>query len=646
MSDLASLLPCGASFGWLLHPTAFHATLSALMAIASLSVFLAWTAYLRRRRRLLYRGMAWLGGAFLLASSAYYLADIWTLWYPHARTVLVLQGLASIPAAIAAARAIFFFVVSLRAGAWGTHRSSQPAGDRASLEAELQAKTEEMETLFALLPEAFFLLDRQGTILDGWGSAAITSTPPAELLERCLTDVLPPAAEPLLQEAIARMGGDRVECFQYASVADGSEKYFETRAVRVGAGRMIVSIRDISDRKRLERELETQKKYFQAFFENAPAGMSVLNENACYTYLNAALAEINGIPIEAHLGKSVRQVLPPKMGETVAENFRQIFEGEVALLDLEECGGTPRNPEDSRSWQSSYFLLPGEDDAPTAVGCIVTDTTERKRARLELQQREAELRNLFEGAASGMVAVTPDLQIQRANDAFCKLVGYDREELLGFNVRDLTHPEDMDADLERTESLLLGETAAFVMEKRYLCKDGSILRAELHCSLIRDDWGELLYILGVVRDIGDRKRTEQALRASQQRYAMLARVSPVGIFRTDVDGACLYVNEKWQQIAGLSMEKALGTGWLQAIYPDDRTWVGRAWSAAAIEGQAFRAEYRFQRPDGSISWVFGQASADRDEANNVLGYVGTITEISDRKEREFKRSDLPPSKLL
>ncbi len=130
------------------------------------------------------------------------------------------------------------------------------------------------------------------------------------------------------------------------------------------------------------------------------------------------------------------------------------------------------------------------------------------------------------------------------------------------------------------------------------------------------------------------------LQESEHRYASLAAAAPVGIFRTNAHGFCTYVNDRWCEIAGLPNAAALGDGWYQGLHSDDREKVTAEWTAAIQENRPFRLEYRFQRPDGSVSWVYGQAIAEWDAQGQLLGHVGTITDISDRKQAELQLADL------
>ena len=132
----------------------------------------------------------------------------------------------------------------------------------------------------------------------------------------------------------------------------------------------------------------------------------------------------------------------------------------------------------------------------------------------------------------------------------------------------------------------------------------------------------------------ERRQTEASLRSSEQRYATLAAAAPVGIFRTDAEHNCLYVNEKWCRITGFTPETAAGIGWKQGLHPDDLDPIATEWDESVRENHPFRLEYRFQRPDGTMIWVFGQSVAERDADGKIVGYVGTVTDISDRKQAE------------
>jgi PAS domain S-box-containing protein len=124
---------------------------------------------------------------------------------------------------------------------------------------------------------------------------------------------------------------------------------------------------------------------------------------------------------------------------------------------------------------------------------------------------------------------------------------------------------------------------------------------------------------------------------SEERYKNLATISPVGIFRTDQNGATTYVNPMWCQISGLSANEALGDGWLGAVHPQDKERLVRGWQETTRLNQESLADYRFLRPDGTVVWVMGQAIPEMNSENQIVGYVGTITDITERKRAEEQR---------
>jgi PAS domain S-box-containing protein len=141
-------------------------------------------------------------------------------------------------------------------------------------------------------------------------------------------------------------------------------------------------------------------------------------------------------------------------------------------------------------------------------------------------------------------------------------------------------------------------------------------------------------MVGSTADISDRKQAEEALLKSEERFRILVNSAPVGIFQTDAKGDCLFVNPRWIEIAGISQEKALGTGWADALHPEDRERVFTQWYNAAQTGSKFALECRFLTPEAKVNWVFTTAEAIHNPSGAITGYLGTLTDISDRKRVE------------
>ncbi|MEM9772663.1 MAG: PAS domain S-box protein, partial [Cyanobacteria bacterium P01_D01_bin.73] len=141
-------------------------------------------------------------------------------------------------------------------------------------------------------------------------------------------------------------------------------------------------------------------------------------------------------------------------------------------------------------------------------------------------------------------------------------------------------------------------------------------------------------------ELKERQLAEMSLQESEQRYAMLAAAVPVGIFRADLQGQCTYLNDRWCQMTELRPEDALGEKWRSVIHPDDRDRVLRDWLNAAQAGQPLELEFRYKTASGKVTWVYGQSVPEWGETGEVIGHVGTITDISDRKQAETALQNL------
>ena len=141
-------------------------------------------------------------------------------------------------------------------------------------------------------------------------------------------------------------------------------------------------------------------------------------------------------------------------------------------------------------------------------------------------------------------------------------------------------------------------------------------------------------VLGIYENITEQKTAQEALQESELRFRVLAESSPVGIFTTNAKGSTTYVNQRWCEISKLSFDEAMGNGWLKAIHPDDRDSLVHNWEQTTLASTNSKAEYRFIHPDGSVACVIGQAVPQKSNKGCVTGYIGTITDITERKEME------------
>ncbi|NEZ58187.1 EAL domain-containing protein [Adonisia turfae] len=266
------------------------------------------------------------------------------------------------------------------------------------------------------------------------------------------------------------------------------------------------------------------------------------------------------------------------------------------------------------------------------------DLLQAKASQLEQQVKvsESRFRAIFDHTFQFIGLLEPDGTLIEANQAALDFVGLSQEDVI--NLPFWQTPwwrlsAAIQAQLRKNiERSAQGEFIRYEVD--VIGGNNQVITIDFSLSPVKNDAGEVILIIPEGRDISDRKRIEIELEESQNHYASLTAAAPVGIFRADRWGDCVYVNERWCKIAGLSLEDALGTGWAEAIHCDDRMRVSQQWHHATQTSQTFQAEYRLQTPAGSVTWVFGQAVPQYDNDGDYMGYVGTITDITEHKQLE------------
>ncbi|KJB96613.1 hypothetical protein N826_32665 [Skermanella aerolata KACC 11604] len=233
--------------------------------------------------------------------------------------------------------------------------------------------------------------------------------------------------------------------------------------------------------------------------------------------------------------------------------------------------------------------------------------------------------------------------------------GYSKSGMTGWSTIVSQPGDEIDGKLARDLwSLILVGTAFLVLSgllaaalglriagaAKALTAAGRALQSGGVVPPVRTSWREANEV-GLALTTAFRRLSEksEALRTAEEQYRTLSRSSPVGIFRTDAEGRCTCVNERWCEIAGARPEQALGNGWSDFLHPDDFSRVFAEWRRSAVENRPFRLEYRFRTPTGAITWVLGEALIERDGDGSITGYIGTITDISENKQLERQLLD-------
>ncbi len=201
---------------------------------------------------------------------------------------------------------------------------------------------------------------------------------------------------------------------------------------------------------------------------------------------------------------------------------------------------------------------------------ISRDISERRQVVDALRESEGRFRAVFEEAGIGIALVRTDGSVLDTNPALRTMLGYTAEELQGIHFAEITHPDDRETDLTEFNQLIEGERRSYRIQKRYLCRDGNVVWGQLTVSMVRDASGTPQYALGMVEDVTERRRTEAALQASEQRFRELFENSPDAVFVESYDGTILDVNPAACELHGMSREELIGKNVMDTIPPEHR----------------------------------------------------------------------------
>lgn len=187
---------------------------------------------------------------------------------------------------------------------------------------------------------------------------------------------------------------------------------------------------------------------------------------------------------------------------------------------------------------------------------------------------------------------------------------------------------------EKLLEKLLEDGQEFSMDFQIIRDDGTTGYVLSKARPDFDENGKVIGIFGIVMDITERKEAEEKLRKSEQLFATLAQVAPVAIFRMNANGECIYVNDFWVKMTGQPVAQALQAGWLNAIHPDDQEKMWVRWQKAIEERDFFQIEGKVIKPGNQTGWFYCQAVPEFDDYDQIIGYVGTFTDITDSKNNE------------
>lgn len=382
--------------------------------------------------------------------------------------------------------------------------------------------------------------------------------------------------------------------------------------------------------------LRESEERFRGVFDKSPMVISLLTvPEGRIVEVNAAAAAAFGWSREEAVGRTSLE-LNLWVDLSLRERYLQQLRAHGSATSFEAEMRRKNGDTFTVLYSGSIVTIAGR---PYSLN-LLQDITARKQSEAARERSLSQMRATLESTADGILVVNEAGRVETYNRNFAEMwrlpdghaETHEEDHLLRAILAQLADPEKFLVSVRDIYSRSEEE----VFDELQL-KDGRILERYSRPQLIGKQ------VVGRVwsfRDITKRRLAEAALRESEERFRVLADVSPVGIFSSDPTGRCTFVNRRWCEIAGLSLQEAVGDGWQRALHPDDRKTVADGWTEAVQEGHSSAAEFRFVRPDGAITWLVGQSRAQFNAAGALAGYVGTITDVTNLKRADEERKKI------
>ncbi|MFC1833843.1 PAS domain S-box protein [Thermodesulfobacteriota bacterium] len=425
---------------------------------------------------------------------------------------------------------------------------------------------------------------------------------------------------------------------------DGSTLPVEVRLgpIEFAGTRVVLALaRDVSERKQAEDTLRENEERFRTLFETMAIGVVVHNAQGEVIALNPATERILGLPSEQHPGKCS----PDLRRQAIREDGSHFPDDEhPAVVALRTGEPQPRtlmgvfDPEKRDCvWvdvDAVPYFRPGEDK-PYQIYTTLDDVTERRLSKLALLDKTTELEEILNAIPDAVVYADKKRNISKVNPAFSRIFGYQPDEVVGRGTRILYTNEESFLEQGQRRFNPDARKVSEPYEIAYQRKDGSRFTSETVGTPVRNAKDELVGLLGIMRDISDRKKAEQALQDKEYRYRTLVETMNDGLVILDESGKIIHVNRAFCHMLGYPADEPLGLRAFELIH-EDYSDVARRGFADRRQGLSATYELVLVGKDGRDVAVILSATPMQDSQGSFTGAFGVVTDITDRKKAEKK----------
>ncbi len=363
----------------------------------------------------------------------------------------------------------------------------------------------------------------------------------------------------------------------------------------------------------LNQESASENARLDAILRISPDAIFTLHSDGNIVTVNTAAETMFGYTGEELSGVNISTLLP-NLGDQKDNND----DWTTKLLDAKRVE-TVGQCKDNNQFPIEIVMGKYSENETTLFSLIVHDISELKKAKTSYLLKTSELQSVFEALPDCFFRLHSDGTILDYHTSELSRFYPATEFFLGSQLTDIF---SIDIGKQYEHAIREVETTGKQVTLDYSITTESY-PAQFEVRVMPFLHQQFIVI---IRDVTSQRAKDHVLID----YHTLTGLLPVGIFRTDGKGNYVYVNERWCEIANVNLDQVEGHRWVQSIHPDDRGRIYDLWLQCVKKRQSFKAEFRFQHADGVVAWVFCQAVMEQNALGELTGYIGTITDITDR----------------
>jgi PAS domain S-box-containing protein len=384
-------------------------------------------------------------------------------------------------------------------------------------------------------------------------------------------------------------------------------------------------------RERAELELGEANQRITNILATITDGFVALDEEWRFVFVNQRAEEMLR-PLQKTrsmlLGRNHWEIFPETVGTPLEHQYRTALRDQVTV-----------------HFESFYPPLDAWFEiraypSPKGLSIYFQNISERKKAGEALLASEQQLRAIFNQAAVGIALTELDGRFAQVNRKFCEILGYSPQELRQMKPLDITHPDDVARTRDLMRQLVTGEIPHYVIEKRYLHKEGREIWSLSTITLIKDAAGRPERLIGIIEDITARKQAEQELKGSSDRLHLALIAGGLGDWEWETATDQVLIGQRTAEIFGISHEPISWTRMRGLLHEEDQERARMAVERALADRTDYNIEYRVVHPGGKVVWVASRGRGRYGTSGEALGMIGVVADITQRKLAEETRSRL------